>query len=38
MYQPNLNARSRVMMFAPHPDDESLAAGVFLLIRRLKVR
>ena len=30
MYQPKLNARSRVMMFAPHPDDESLAAGVFL--------
>ena len=30
MYLPNLNARSRVMMFAPHPDDESLAAGVFL--------
>ncbi len=30
MYQPNLNLRSRVMMFAPHPDDESLAAGVFL--------
>lgn len=30
MYQPSLNARSRVMMFAPHPDDESLAAGIFL--------
>lgn len=30
MYQPDLNARSRVLMFAPHPDDESLAAGVFL--------
>ena len=30
MYLPILNARSRVMMFAPHPDDESLAAGVFL--------
>jgi LmbE family N-acetylglucosaminyl deacetylase len=30
MYLPTLDARSRVMMFAPHPDDESLAAGVFL--------
>ena len=27
---PLLHSRSRVMMFAPHPDDESLAAGVFL--------
>jgi LmbE family N-acetylglucosaminyl deacetylase len=30
MSLPLLTARSRVMMFAPHPDDESLAAGVFL--------
>ncbi len=30
MYQPDFNPRSRVMMFAPHPDDESLAAGVLL--------
>lgn len=30
MYLPTLDPRSRVMMFAPHPDDESLAAGVFL--------
>lgn len=30
MNLPLLTARSRVMMFAPHPDDESLAAGVFL--------
>lgn len=30
MNLPHLTARSRVMMFAPHPDDESLAAGVFL--------
>jgi LmbE family N-acetylglucosaminyl deacetylase len=30
MYQPILNSCSRVMMFAPHPDDESLAAGIFL--------
>ena len=30
MSLPLLNSRSRVMMFAPHPDDESLAAGVFL--------
>jgi LmbE family N-acetylglucosaminyl deacetylase len=30
MNLPLLNSRSRVMMFAPHPDDESLAAGVFL--------
>ncbi len=30
MYLPILDARSRVMLFAPHPDDESLAAGVFL--------
>ncbi|MBA3963274.1 MAG: PIG-L family deacetylase [Chthoniobacterales bacterium] len=30
MYLPNLDAQARVMMFAPHPDDESLAAGVFL--------
>lgn len=30
MHLPLLDSRSRVMMFAPHPDDESLAAGVFL--------
>lgn len=30
MYLPILNPRSRVLMFAPHPDDESLAAGIFL--------
>lgn len=30
MYLPILDPRTRVMMFAPHPDDESLAAGVFL--------
>jgi LmbE family N-acetylglucosaminyl deacetylase len=30
MNLPLLNSRSRVMMFAPHPDDESLATGVFL--------
>jgi len=30
MNLPRLTPRSRVMMFAPHPDDESLAAGVFL--------
>ena len=30
MSLPILDSRSRVMMFAPHPDDESLAAGVFL--------
>ncbi len=30
MHLSNLNARSRVLLFAPHPDDESLAAGVFL--------
>lgn len=30
MNLPHLRARSRVMLFAPHPDDESLAAGVFL--------
>jgi LmbE family N-acetylglucosaminyl deacetylase len=30
MSLPSLDSRSRVMMFAPHPDDESLAAGVFL--------
>jgi len=30
MNLPLLTARSRVMMFAPHPDDESLAAGIFL--------
>ncbi len=30
MYLPILDSRTRVMMFAPHPDDESLAAGVFL--------
>ncbi len=27
---PPLTSRSRVMVFAPHPDDESLATGVFL--------
>jgi LmbE family N-acetylglucosaminyl deacetylase len=30
MHAPLLDSRSRVMMIAPHPDDESLAAGVFL--------
>ncbi len=30
MNMPLLTSRSRVMMFAPHPDDESLATGVFL--------
>ncbi len=30
MNLPLLTSRSRVMLFAPHPDDESLAAGVFL--------
>jgi LmbE family N-acetylglucosaminyl deacetylase len=30
MNLPLLNARSRVMLFAPHPDDESLAAGIYL--------
>ncbi|MEO6970751.1 MAG: PIG-L family deacetylase, partial [Chthoniobacterales bacterium] len=30
MNMPPLTSRSRVMLFAPHPDDESLAAGVFL--------
>lgn len=30
MNLPPLTSRSRVMLFAPHPDDESLAAGVFL--------
>jgi LmbE family N-acetylglucosaminyl deacetylase len=30
MNMPLLSSRSRVMLFAPHPDDESLAAGVFL--------
>ncbi|MEO7165503.1 MAG: PIG-L family deacetylase [Chthoniobacterales bacterium] len=30
MNLPPLTSRSRVMIFAPHPDDESLAAGVFL--------
>ena len=30
MTLPLLTSRSRVMFFAPHPDDESLAAGVFL--------
>ncbi len=30
MNLPLLTPRSRVMLFAPHPDDESLAAGVFL--------
>jgi LmbE family N-acetylglucosaminyl deacetylase len=27
---PNLNSNSRLMMFAPHPDDESLACSVLL--------
>jgi LmbE family N-acetylglucosaminyl deacetylase len=30
MYLPLLNPRSRVLLFAPHPDDESLATGVYL--------
>jgi LmbE family N-acetylglucosaminyl deacetylase len=30
MNLPLLHSRSRVMMFAPHPDDESLGTGVFL--------
>ena len=30
MNVPLLSSRSRVMLFAPHPDDESLATGVFL--------
>lgn len=30
MNLPLLTSLSRVMMFAPHPDDESLAAGIFL--------
>ncbi len=30
MNLPPLTSRSRVMIFAPHPDDESLATGVFL--------
>lgn len=30
MNLPPLNSRSRVMLFTPHPDDESLATGVFL--------
>jgi LmbE family N-acetylglucosaminyl deacetylase len=30
MHAPLLDSRSRVMLIAPHPDDESLAAGVFL--------
>lgn len=30
MNLPLLTSRSRVMLFAPHPDDESLAAGIFL--------
>ena len=30
MHLPLLDSRSRVLMFAPHPDDEALAAGVFL--------
>lgn len=30
MNLPLLNSRSRVMLFAPHPDDESLATGVYL--------
>jgi LmbE family N-acetylglucosaminyl deacetylase len=30
MISPRFQSRSRVMMFAPHPDDESLATGVLL--------
>jgi LmbE family N-acetylglucosaminyl deacetylase len=30
MNLPLLTSRSRIMLFAPHPDDESLATGVFL--------
>jgi LmbE family N-acetylglucosaminyl deacetylase len=30
MISPSFQSRSRVMMFAPHPDDESLATGVLL--------
>ncbi|MGH8094250.1 MAG: PIG-L deacetylase family protein [Chthoniobacterales bacterium] len=30
MNLPLLTSRSRVMLFAPHPDDESLATGVYL--------
>ncbi|HEY1581562.1 MAG TPA: PIG-L family deacetylase [Chthoniobacterales bacterium] len=30
MNLPLLTSRSRLMMFAPHPDDESLATGIFL--------
>lgn len=30
MHLPFLTPRSRVMLFAPHPDDESLATGVYL--------
>ncbi|CAN5413630.1 hypothetical protein BH20VER3_BH20VER3_03400 [soil metagenome] len=30
MNLPLLTTRSRVMLFAPHPDDESLAAGIYL--------
>ncbi len=30
MSLPTLDARARVLLFAPHPDDESLAAGIFL--------
>lgn len=30
MNLPPLTSRSRVMLFAPHPDDESLATGVYL--------
>ncbi len=30
MNLPLLTSRSRVMFFAPHPDDESLAAGIYL--------
>ncbi len=30
MNLPLLTSRSRVMLFAPHPDDESLASGVYL--------
>ena len=30
MNLPLLTSRSRVMLFAPHPDDESLATGIYL--------
>src|SRR5262249_30476859 len=30
MNLPHLTPHSRVMLFAPHPDDESLATGIYL--------